>query len=160
MAQTGAADGRRSLTILVFAAVGFAALVIAGLGVASLLLDSPVIGEPGLTQVPGILGTVLAILGFTAVTYPALRRRGSVGMALIAGLSAAAGYVLGVVVGAVISGIDPFRALGVAGALAVSWPMAVIVVAGIVAAALALVAVRAGPGAAQWPWERSGTDDG
>lgn len=157
MAQPSATDEPRSLTILVFAAVGFAALVISGLGVVSLLLDAPIIAERGMTQLPGIFGTVFAILGFAAVAYPALRRRASVGMAVLAGIVAAAGYAVGVAVGAVVAGADPFRALSVAGDVAVSWPMIVIVVAGLVSAALALVVVRSGPGAARWPWER--TDD-
>lgn len=156
MARAGAADGRRELTILVFAAVGFAALVISGLGIVSLLLDTAVIVERGMTQLPGIFGTVFAILGFAATAYPALLRRGSVGMALLAGVAAAVGYVVGVAVGALVAGSDPFRALGVAGDVAVSWPIIVIVGAGVVSAALALVAVRSGPGVARWPWERDG----
>ncbi len=159
MAHPGATDGRRSLTILAFAAVGFAALVISGLGVVSLLLDAPVIAERGMTQLPGILGTVFAILGFAVVAYPALLRQANIGMALLAGVTAAVGYVIGVVVGALLSGADPFRALSVAGGVAVSWPMIVIVLAGVVAAAFALVAVRSGPGGARWPWERADHPD-
>lgn len=159
MADASAADRRRSLTILAFAAVGFGALLISGLGIVSLALDTAVIAEPGMTQLPGILGTVFAILGFAAVTYPALVRRASVGMAFLAGIAATVGYVVGVALGALISGIDPLRALGVAGGIAVSWPTPVIVVAGVISAAIALAAVRAGPGGARWPWERPERDE-
>ncbi|CDJ99346.1 conserved membrane hypothetical protein [Microbacterium sp. C448] len=155
MDEAGAADRRRSLTILAFAAVGFVALLIAGLGVVSLALNASVISESGMTQLPGILGTVFAMIGFAAVTYTALVRRASIGMAVLAGLTAALGYVVGVAVGALVSGIDPLRAFGVAAGLAVSWPMPVIAVAGIVSAAAALAVVRAGPGGARWPWERN-----
>ncbi|WP_396642341.1 hypothetical protein [Microbacterium sp.] len=160
MTDASGADRPRSLTILAFAAVGFVALLIFGLGVIGLALDEAVIAERGLTQLPGILGTVTAIIGFMAVTYPALLRRASIGMALLAGLAAALGYVVGVAIGALISGIDPLRAFGVAAGIAVSWPMPVIVVAGVVSAAIALVAVRAGPGGARWPWERDEPDEG
>lgn len=159
MARSGAADGRRSLTILVFAAVGFAALVISGLGIVSLLLDTAVIVERGMTQLPGITGTVFAILGFAAVAHPALLRRAGIGMALLAGIAAAVAYVIGVAVGALFSGADPLRAVSVAGEIAVSWPMLVILVAGLVSAALALAAVRSGPNAARWPWERADDAD-
>lgn len=154
MDEAGAADRRRSLTILAFAAVGFVALLIFGLGVMSLALNAAVISEPGMTQLPGILGTVLAVIGFAAVTYPALLRRASLGLAVLAGLTAALGYMVGVALGALVFGIDPLRAFGVAAGLAVSWPAPVIAVAGIVSAAAALAVVRAGPGGARWPWER------
>lgn len=159
MAQPSEADRRRSLTIASFATVGFVALLISGLGIVSLALDSAVIAEPGMTQVPGILGTVTALVGFATVTYPALVRRASLGMALLAGVVSAFGYVLGVAVGAIISGIDPLRALGVAGGIAVSWPVLVIVAAGVLASALALAVMRAGPAGARWPWERDADDE-
>lgn len=159
MAHAGVPDGRRSLTIAVFASVGFAALVIAGLGIVSLLLDTAVIVQRGMTQLPGIFGTVFAILGFAAVIHPALLRRAGVGMAVLAGLAAAVAYVIGAAAGALVSGVDPLRAIGVAGGIAASWPMLVIVAAGVVSAALALVVVRSGPGAARWPWERADSDD-
>lgn len=160
MTDASGADRQRSLTILAFAVVGFVALLIFGLGVVGLAIDEAVIAERGLTQLPGILGTVTAIIGFAAVTYPALIRRASIGMAVLAGIAAGLGYVVGVAIGALISGIDPLRAFGVAGGIAVSWPMPVIVVAGVVSAAIALVAARAAPGGARWPWERDGRDEG
>jgi cation transport ATPase len=159
MADEGAADRRRSLTIVALATIGFVALLIAGLGVVSLALDTAVIAEPGMTQVPGILGTVCALIGFAAVTYPALRRRASVGMALLAGLAASVAYAIGVAAGAVVAGIDPLRALWVAGGIAASWPTLVIVGAGVLSAAIALAVVRTGPGGARWPWERPEHDE-
>ena len=155
MARASEADRRRSLTILAFATVGFIALLIAGLGIVSLALDAAVIAGRGLTQLPGILGSLIAMLGFATVTYPALVRRASVGMAFLAGVTAAVGYA----VGALISGVDPLRALGVAGSVAASWPALVIVFAGAVSSAIALALVRADPGGARWPWERDGDVD-
>ena len=159
MARASEADRRRSLTILAFATVGFIALLIAGLGIVSLALDAAVIAERGMTQLPGILGSLVAMLGFATVTYPALLRRSSVGMPLLSGVAAAVGYAVGIAVGALISGIDPLRALGVAGSVAVSWPTLVIVLAGVVSSAIALTVVRAGPGGARWPWEHDSRDD-
>ena len=159
MVRASEADRRRSLTILAFASVGFIALLIAGLGIVSLTLDAAVIAEPGLTQLPGILGSLIAMLGFATVTYPALLRRASVGMALLSGITAAVGYAVGVGVGAIISGIDPLRALAVAGGVAASWPTLVIVFAGAVSSAIALALVRADPGGARWPWERDSEID-
>ena len=154
MDDAGASDRRRALAVLAFAAVAFVALLIFGLGVASLLLDQAVNAEPGMSQAPGIAGTVVATLGFVLVVWPALRAKGGAGRAVLAALAAAFGYVAGFAAGALGAGSDPFRALAVAGALAVSWPPAVIAVAALVSAAGALVAVRAEPGGARWPWER------
>ena len=155
MARAGAADGRRSLTILVFAAVGFAALVISGLGIVSLLLDTAVIVERGMTQLPGITGTVFAILGFAAVAYPALLRRAGIGMALLAGIAAAVAYVIGVAVGALFSGADPPRAGRVAGGIAGSSPASVILGSGLLSGGLSPAAVGPGPDLASLPTSRA-----
>jgi uncharacterized membrane protein len=154
MDDAGAAGRRRSLAILAFALVAFVALLIFGLGVVSLALDEAVISQPGMTQAPGIVGTILSMLGFAAVAYPALLRRSGVAMAVLTGLASVFGYVAGVAIGGLFSGIDPLRAIGVAGALAISWPAAVVFVASAVCAAAALVVGRARPGTARWPWER------
>ncbi|WP_458040740.1 MULTISPECIES: hypothetical protein [Bacteria] len=154
MDEAGAADRRRPLTILAFTAVAFVALLVFGLGVTSLMLNQAVIAEPGLSQAPGIVGTILATVGFSAVCYPGLHARAGTGAAVLSGIAAAAGYVVGVAFGAFFAGADPLLALGVAAGLAVSWPALVVGVAGVVAAASALAIVRAGPGGARWPWER------
>ncbi|WOQ69328.1 hypothetical protein RYJ27_11595 [Microbacterium limosum] len=153
----GADPGRRGRerAILAFATAGFFALLVFALGMVSLLTGEAVIAEPGLGQAPGILGTILAVAGFAAVTAWALPRgRAGAGSAVLTGLVAAASYCVGVAVGATVTGTDPLRALGIGASLAVSWVAAVIVIAGALAGAGAAVAARSGPGVPRWPWER------
>jgi hypothetical protein len=158
-ADDAGAHPRRAWTIVAFATAGFFALLVFALGMASLFTGDAVIDEPGLGPVPGIIGTIAALGGFVAVTTPALLRGAAgVGQALGGGAAAAAGYCAGVLVGGVVIGVDPLRALAIAGAVLLSWVSVTIAVTGVIAGAGAAVAARAGPGVPRWPWERDDED--
>lgn len=152
--EPGAAR-RRSWGILAFALAAFFALIVFALGMLSLLTGDAVIAEPGLGQLPGIAGTLAALVGFAAVTAPALRGGWTgFGQAVGAGIAAGAAYCAGVLTGCLVVGVDPLRAAGIAGGLLVSWVAPAIAVAGALTGVGVAALVRAGPGGARWPWEK------
>lgn len=79
--MTDGAPGRdggqvRPVTALVFATLGFFALAIFGLGMTSLATSQDVIATPGLGQIPGISGMVLATLAFAGGLWASIRGAG------------------------------------------------------------------------------------
>ncbi|KAA9108510.1 hypothetical protein F6B43_10495 [Microbacterium rhizomatis] len=137
-----------------YGVVGFVALSICGLGVASLILDEDVISVPGLGPIPGILGMIVATAGFAGALWPALRRpRPSFVGALVAGLAAFLGYLAGVWSGGLLAGADPAAATAAVGRVATSWFGLVLAVAGAVAGWGAIALVRTRAHRPHWPWE-------
>lgn len=140
---------------LVFAVVGFVALAIAGLGLTSLILDADVIQTPGLGQIPGVIGMLLATGGFAAALWFGLRApHPTFWTALGTALCAYLGEVVGVAVGALISGRDPAAGFAAAGGVAIGWPGVVLALAGLVAGWGGIALVRTRAGRPRWPWER------
>ncbi|MDY0910311.1 hypothetical protein [Microbacterium sp. CFBP9034] len=144
----------RPVTALAFATAGFIALLIFGLGMVSLVIAEDVIATPGLGQVPGIVGTVLATGAFAGGLWTAVRRRpasywGSAWTAAACFL----GYVGGVWFGAVATGTDLAVATAVAGRIATSWFGAVVALSGFVAAWSGIALVRTRASRPRWPWE-------
>lgn len=144
---------RRHLYLLL-GAVMYIALLIAGLGITSLFLDADVINADGFGQLPGAVGVVASTLAWAAIVAPALRGRGSLGAAVLAGVIAAAAYCLGVFVTAIVVGADLAVAASAVSRLVTLGFALVIAIAGVFAATGALVAVRSSGGTARWPWEK------
>ena len=144
----------RPITALAFATAAFVALLIFGLGMASLALGEAVIETPGLGQVPGILATILATAAFAGVLWTALRRSPPSywGAAWTAGACFLA-YVGGVWFGAVVTGADLAAAGSAAGRIATSWFGVVIAAAALVAAWGGIALVRTRSQRPRWPWE-------
>lgn len=142
---------------LVFATVGFAALVIFGLGMASLVTGEAVIATPGLGQVPGIAGVVCALLAFAGGLWAAIGRAGVAhpsfwGAAWTTAASFLA-YIGGVWFGALFTGADLGVATAVAGRLATSWFGLVVAAAAFVCAWSGIALVRTRARRPRWPWE-------
>ncbi|MCP2638036.1 hypothetical protein K0817_015895 [Microbacterium sp. HD4P20] len=78
MSEAPQAEGGpvRPLTALAFATIGFVALAIFGLGMTSLATGEAVIDTPGLGQIPGATGFVLATLAFAGGLWAAIGRAG------------------------------------------------------------------------------------
>ncbi|WP_238707036.1 hypothetical protein [Microbacterium lushaniae] len=140
---------------LAFAVVGFVALAIAGLGLTSLILDADVIPTPGLGQIAGAIGMLLATGGFAAALWFGLRaEHPTFWTALGTAVCAYLGEIVGVAFGAVISGSGPAAGFAAAGGVAIGWPGAVIAGAGLVAGWGGIALVRTRAGRPRWPWER------
>ncbi|MFJ6651282.1 hypothetical protein ACIQLJ_00630 [Microbacterium sp. NPDC091313] len=140
---------------VVFATVGFLALAIAGLGLASLFLNADVIGVRGLGQVPGATGMLLAAGAFAGALLLGVRApHPSFWSAAIAALAAWLGEGIGVVIGGVVTGADPAAVVSAAGGVVVGWPGAVIAAAALVAGCGGVALTRTRTGRPRWPWER------
>jgi hypothetical protein len=144
----------RPLTALALSTAGFFALLIFGLGMTSLITGQAVIAVPGLGQIPGIVGTVLATAAFVTGLWTAVRRSpapytGSAWTAAACFL----GYVGGIWFGAVTTGADLAAAAAAAGAVATSWFGAVVAAAGFLASWAGIALVRTHARRPRWPWE-------
>lgn len=144
--------------MLALALIGFIALVVAGLGMASLLTGAEVIAAPGLGPLPGVIGVAAAAAALAAVLLPALRApHPSFLTALWAAIAAYLAYLAGVWLSAVIGGVDAAVAGSVVANLALG-PWGPIVAASAAICAWAAVAVRrTRADRPRWPWERHPT---
>ena len=162
----------RPAVALAFATIGFVALTIFGLGMVSLAIGEDVIATPGLGQLPGIVGVILAVLAFAGGLWASIGKAGErADAAAPAGpgdrggrhpsfwgvlwTTAAAflAYIGGVWFGAVATGTDLAVATGVAGRLATSWFGVVVAGAAFVSAWAGIALVRTRAHRPRWPWE-------
>lgn len=138
-----------------FSTIGFFALLIAGFGMLSLLADADVLGVPGLGQLPGVVGTAAAALAFAATAWVAVHRpRPAYASVVVIVLAAFLAYLLGLLVGAVMAGVDAARAVAAVGGFATGWFALVLASAALIAGWSAIALVRTRAGRPLWPWER------
>ncbi|OZD31202.1 hypothetical protein CH252_39685 [Rhodococcus sp. 06-1477-1B] len=139
---------------VVFASVVFIALSIGSLGVASLVLDADVIPVRGLGAIPGVVGQLLALGAFAATLRWGLRAEPPGYLTAVpCAISAYLGEVLGIVVGAIVSGADVARGLNAAGSVALGFAGPVVALAALVAALFGILLVRARTNGPRWRWE-------
>ncbi|MFG6280945.1 hypothetical protein [Microbacterium sp. 5K110] len=144
---------------VVFATVSFLALAIGGLGVASLLFDADVIPVRGLGPLPGVAGMLLALAGFAGVLLWGLRAVPPGFLTAVpCAIAAYVGEILGIALGAAVTGGDIARGLAAAGAVALGWPGAVIALAGLLAGAFGVLLARSRGEGPRWRWERDEED--
>lgn len=153
--QGGSAPGVTPPVATAFAVVGFFALLIAGFGMLSLFSGAEVLPVTGLGQAPGIVGAALATIAFTATMWLALRRPHpsyfAAGVAVVVTFLA---YLLGIVLGAVVGGVDLARAASAVGGFATSWFAVVLASAALIAGWSGVALVRTRADRPRWPWER------
>ncbi|MET0673093.1 MAG: hypothetical protein ABWY37_06335 [Microbacterium pygmaeum] len=153
--ERGAAGGSvRPALALVFATVAFVALLIFGLGMLSLVLNADVVAAPGLGQIPGVIAVIVAMGAFAGALWAGIRSpQPSFWTALWTALAAAAGYIVGLWLGAVFTGADVGVATAAAGRIATSWFGAVVGVSGAIAGWGGVAVVRTRSQRPRWPWE-------
>lgn len=144
---------------LAFCVIGFFALVIAGLGLASLATDTDVISAPGIGQSPGAIGMAAAVAGFAGVLWWVIRLGhpafGSVVLVVAATYLA---YVVVTGVAVAVAAADLASGLSVAGRLAIGWQGAIVAAASLVAGWAGIALVRTRARRPRWPWERADRD--
>lgn len=156
MSQSARPQGVSPAVALAFAVIGFVALLVFGLGMLSLLLDRDVIEVPGLGQMPGVIGAVVATGLVAAALWSALRRRRpSFGASLTCAAGAYIGYIVGVWLGAAFTGVDLAAAAAAAGGVALSGFGLVLAAAGLIAGWGGVALVRTRSDRPRWPWERN-----
>ena len=166
---------------LAFATVGYAALLIFGLGMTSLATGEDVIATPGLGQIPGATGVVVALLAFAGGLWVSIRRAGqparadaaprdhgsaappapmagasrhpSYWGALWTAVASFVAYLAAVWIAALATGADLAVATGVVGRLATSWFGLAVAGAAFVSAWAGIALVRTRARRPRWPWE-------
>ena len=155
--ESGASRGPvRPAVALAFATMAFVAFTIFGLGMTSLATGEDVIQAPGLGQVPGIAGVVLATLAFAGGLWAAIGRRARHPSFWGAAWTTAAcflAYLGGVWLGAVLAGAGAGVATAVTGRLATSWFGVAVALAAFVCSWAGIALVRTRARRPRWPWE-------
>lgn len=160
--MTGASGGQGSgsagpvspVVAWAFATVLFVAFLVGGLGVLSLVTDRDVVSTPGVGNVPGTLGAVLASVAFAAVLWMLLRTPrpslwGGVGTAVTTFFV----YLVVVWIGVWVHTGDIVLAASVAGSLVTGGFAPVVAGSGLVAGWGGILLMRANGGRPRWPWE-------
>lgn len=138
----------------------FFALSIMGLGVLTLLTEHDLIAVPGLGQLPGIVGMVLAVGVFALALRAVLTGpRPSFVATVFLALGSALVHLGGVWAATVAEGAGPVDATAAAGQLVLGGGSAVIVVAALIAAWVAIALRRTAARAPRWPWEKDDDAD-
>lgn len=152
--------GVRPPVAAALATIGFFALLIAALGMTSLLLEQEVIATEGLGQLPGVFAVAAATLAVGGVLLVALRRPqpfyGIAGLVMVAAVLA---YLVGFWIGAALQGDDLALAVSAAGAFLLSWFALELAVIAFIAGWVGVALVRTRAGRPRWPWESDTPDD-
>ncbi|MGV9194672.1 hypothetical protein ACQ143_10060 [Microbacterium sp. MC2] len=152
--------GIRPPVAAALATVGFFALLVAALGVASLLLDQEVIGTEGLGNLPGAVAAGLSTLAVLGVLLIALRGpRPTYTVSVIVMIAAVLAYLVGLWFGAVFAGESLALAAAAAGAFIVSWFGAILAVVAFIAGWVGVALVRTRAERPRWPWESDEDDE-
>ncbi|MDZ8170579.1 hypothetical protein [Microbacterium xanthum] len=139
---------------VVFATVGYLALLIFGLGMTSLIIDEAVIAQPGLGQAPGAVAVAASLAAFAAALFAVVRRadprpRSAPVIAAVTGLA----YLVGLWVTALGTGAGLGSATGVAARVATSWFGLVVLVAAVLSAWAGIELARTRSARPRWSWE-------
>ncbi len=138
-----------------FAIIGFFALAIFGLGALSVATDADVISTPGLGQMPGVTGMLVAVLAFALMLGLALRQRHpSFWSVPSAALVTALAHLAAVWVAVLVPSSDIVLSTAVAGDLVRGGASAVLVLAAAIAAWGGIALRRTRAQHPRWPWER------
>ncbi|WP_255304990.1 hypothetical protein [Microbacterium sp. 3J1] len=147
--------GVSAVLALVLATIGFFALAIFGLGALTVATDADIIGVPGLGQVPGAVGMVVAVLAFALALWVALRRPHPSFLSVpVIALSAALAHLIAVWVGVGVQSGDLIVATVVAGDLVQGGASVVLLLAAAVAGWAGVALRRTRAQQPRWPWER------
>lgn len=150
--MTEPTGGVRPPVAVGLASVGFGALAVFGLGFTSLFTDADVVSTPGLGNIPGIVAMLATALAFLVGEVFAVRRRSYVDVVFVtAGVVLA--YLIGLVLGGILFGVDAARAVAAASGFVTSWFAVVLAASAAVAAWAGVALVRTRAQRPQWPWE-------
>lgn len=144
----------RPVAALAYACIGFATLVIFGFGMLSLALNADVLPVPGLGNSPGIVGVIVALIGFAATLWSGLRvEHPTYWTAAVAAIVSLVAYVAGVWLTALVTSAALGLATSAVAAFATSWFAVVLLAAAGIAAWSGIALVRTRASRPRWPWE-------
>lgn len=140
--------------LVAFASVGYLALLVAGLGFGSLLIDDDVITTAGVSLIAAYVAAGISILAFAAFLLgPARRERPSYWFAGSTAIGTAAVHALMLGITALLSTGDLGIVGGVLSEILVGWVSPLILGAALIASWAALAVRRTAAGRPRWPWE-------
>lgn len=144
----------RPAVALAFSLIGFFAIVIAALGVVSLLTEEEVVAVPALGPAPGAVGLLAAGGAYAAVWWAGARAaRPTFWWALVTAAASFLAYALVAGMTALIVTADLGAAVAVTADLAAGWPGLVVALGALVAAWAGIALVRTRASRPRWPWE-------
>ncbi len=144
----------RPPVIIALTVTGFVALVVAALGLLSLVTDTDVIATPGLGPLPGVLAVAVTGLVLAAALVRVLRSDApSYLSAVWIGIAGFVAYIATVATAAMVGGTAPAVALSAAGQLAIGWPAPTVALCTAGAAWVAVALRRTRTARPRWPWE-------
>ncbi|MCI1019174.1 hypothetical protein HWD99_11095 [Microbacterium sp. C5A9] len=147
--------GVSAVLALVLATVGFFALAVFGLGALTVATDTDIIAVPGLGQLPGAAGMLVAVLAFALGLWMALRRAHPSFLSVPGiGVGVGLAHLVAVWVGVVLATGDLVIATAVTGDLVRGGASLVLLLAAAVAAWGGIALRRTRASHPQWPWEK------
>lgn len=140
--------------LVAFASAGYLALLVAGLGIASLVTDSDVISTRGVGLAPAYLAAGAAILAFALLLRGSIaREQPSYMAALGTAIGSAAAHLILLAGATLVSSGDLGTTVGVVGEVLLGWVALVFFAAALVAAWAAIAVRRTRMDRPRWPWE-------
>ncbi|MCT1479767.1 hypothetical protein [Microbacterium sp. p3-SID336] len=147
--------GVSAVLAVVLATIGFFALAVFGLGALSVATDRDIIAVPGLGQVPGVVGMVVAVVAFALTLAGTLRaRRPSFVSTIVIALMPTLLHLATVWVAVLSAAGSYVVATAVAGDLVRGGASAVILLAAAIAGWSGIALRRTRAEHPRWPWER------
>lgn len=136
------------------ASIGYLALLVAGLGFASLLTDSDVIETQGVGLIPAYVAAAVAIVAFALLVRSTVARdRPSYVSVVSIAVGAALAHLATLALTAVIDSGDIGVAIGVVGEVLIGWVTPVIALTAAMTAWAAVAMRRTRADRPRWPWE-------
>ena len=145
---------RESWTLVAFASVGYVALLVAGLGIASAVTDRDIISVPGTSLVAAFVAAGIGVAAFALfLAVPLARARPSYWGALSTAVGTAAVYLIAIGGCVLIADGDLDGTLAVLADVLSGWVTPIVAGSAFVAAWFALAVRRTAARAPRWPWE-------
>ncbi|GGO67049.1 hypothetical protein GCM10010910_27950 [Microbacterium nanhaiense] len=140
--------------LVAFATIGYLALLVAGLGVASAVVDDDIISTPGVSLVAAYLAAGVAIAAFALLLAgPVSRERPSYWAAASTALGSAGIYTIALAIAAFVSSGDLSTTGSVLREVLLGWVVPVVLGSALVAAWAGIALRRTAARPPRWPWE-------
>jgi len=140
--------------LVAFASIGYLALLIAGLGVASAIIDDDIISTEGVSLVAAYAAAGAAIATFALLLAgPVSRERPSYWAAASTALGSAGLYTIALAIAVLVSSGDLSTTGSVLREVLVGWVVPVVFGSALVAAWAAIALRRTAARPPHWPWE-------
>lgn len=137
-----------------FASIGYLALLVAGLGIASAIVDDDIISTPGTSLIAAYAAAGVAIAAFALLLAgPVSRAKPGYWSAVSTAIGSAGVYVIALAVAVFVSSADLSLVGSVLREVLVGWVVPVVLGSAFVAAWAGIALRRTNASQPRWPWE-------